>query len=573
MRRKQTYDIYGRTEPSTLYLAAPGKRIICAVNGIDTSSATLTLNTNNTYTITFSVNKYINENEKSNAYDNIEEAMELYCDGIWFKIVDPPSITTDGMKEVKTVTAESYEVILSQYALMDFEVNTGNEASYEMQYKRNYDLNDTENNPTKDPTYSSSEFFQVKFYNPEIPELSLLDLILEHSGAKDLGWHVEYVDDITPDDSELDKSKWTYLPDYVTNYTVDNKSVYTFLTQEVSSACKCIFEFDTETLGIYVYRPASLGKDTNIILSFRNVQNSVDISRDDSLITQFYVSGLDDYNIDAVNLGNSLITDISYFMKEPFMDQDLINKYSAYSEYREKFRTEYKNLAKYRAILVNKMTELQNRVPTDSVSTDWFSCSMDDLQSAYTANVAIIAGLEAMYVDEVGNFDIAKLKSSQDDWNLYESIKNYTIPEISAAIQYKIANGAATTEESQFIPTGTGNLLKNPNPVVMNTDWYIVGKNAICESKKYVTDEVMNIYGITQMVNITNPTEASEFGGILQKQVSVVPNKQYTLSCYIRRNSGNMSSDGRFRLEWGEIEKDRIYKQIEDVHLHIFDRF
>ena len=84
------------------------------------------------------------------------------------------------------------------------------------------------------------------------------------------------------------------------------------MTQEASQAYKCIFEFDTVNLLINVYRPASLGKDTNVVLGFRNIQDDVTISRDNSLVTQFYVEGLDEYYIDPANYGTNVIEDLTY---------------------------------------------------------------------------------------------------------------------------------------------------------------------------------------------------------------------------------------------------------------------
>ena len=98
------YDIYGRTEPSIIYLAKPGKRLYCALGGIDTSTASLSLKTNNTAELTFTVDKYIN-NTVTDGYEELDELMELYCDGIWFKIVDPPTINNDGLRETKEITA------------------------------------------------------------------------------------------------------------------------------------------------------------------------------------------------------------------------------------------------------------------------------------------------------------------------------------------------------------------------------------------------------------------------------------------------------------------------------------
>lgn len=125
------------------------------------------------------------------------------------------------------------------------------------------------------------------------------------------------MDNITPDDDGK------LLPNNICNFEVDDQNVYAFLTQEAAQAYKCVFEFDTVNMTINVYRPDSLGKDTNVVLGFRNIQNSITISRDENLVTQFYVEGLDDYNIDAVNFGDSVITDLSYFVCEPYMDTSL----------------------------------------------------------------------------------------------------------------------------------------------------------------------------------------------------------------------------------------------------------
>ena len=580
MKIQHSYDIYGRTEPSIIYLAAPGKRILSAINGIDSSSVNLTLNTNNTAELTFSVNKYIDGNVLSNAYDSIEEMMELYCDGIWFKITDPPSISNDGMKEKKDVTAQSYEITLSQYSLNEFKANTGDKSSYEVIYKdthREYLLNKiketfVENYKKSNPNATESEiqaalsnydaddeldnntFFQVKFCytqdqidkDPTLADLSLLHLILKHSKADKLGWHIEYVDNVTPDNEDEEEKQ--YLPDYISNFNVTNKTVYSFLTQEVASTCRCLFEFDTENLGIYVYRPETLGHDTNIFLSFRNIQNNISISRDDSLITQFYVDGLDKYNIDAANLGKSLITDLSYFMKEPYMPKSLIEKYSAYLDNREKWRLQYKLYSKYQAILNDKLTELTNRVPVDTTGTDYFSLSMKDLQSAYTSNTAILAGLERTYVDNENNFNITELKKHKSDWNLYESIKNYTIPSITAAMQYKKDNGN-DYEEGDFIPSGTGNILINPNPVVLGNDWQILGKINIADIKLtqiqdlYSTNENKYIYGITRGVKL--PSKNYEVG-ISQCKVNVTKGNTYILSCYARLLKNNDDSSGLY---------------------------
>lgn len=50
----------------------------------------------------------------------------------WFKINEDPEIDNDGSVEYKTVRAESLEIELQQYDLVDFKINTGAEDSKEM---------------------------------------------------------------------------------------------------------------------------------------------------------------------------------------------------------------------------------------------------------------------------------------------------------------------------------------------------------------------------------------------------------------------------------------------------------
>lgn len=509
MKINHKYDIYGRTEPSIIYLAKPGKRLYCALGGIDTSTASLSLKTNNTAELTFTVDKYIN-NTVTDGYEELDELMELYCDGIWFKIVDPPTIDNDGLRETKEITAESYEIMLTQYKLKNFKINMGEEDSYEMMYQATHDTN---------------KFYQIKFYDSENEDLSFLHLVLKHADVP--GWHIGYVDNITPDDDGK------LLPNNICNFEVDDQNVYAFLTQEAAQAYKCVFEFDTVNMTINVYRPDSLGKDTNVVLGFRNIQNSITISRDENLVTQFYVEGLDDYNIDAVNFGDSVITDLSYFVCEPYMDTSLQEKYNAWQSYRESRREEFINLSKEYNKNLEVLTELMNRVPIDTAQTNWFGKKVEDLKDAYNANMAIIKGLEALYVDDEKNFDLEALKKSHD-WPLYESIMNYTLPSIVAALQ---------AQDETVEGFGKGNIISCVNPIVLGQDWYMV--NPGTSSFQTVQIDDAPAYGITRGVKVTGTN-----GGIYQHNISIEPSQRYTLSCFVK-------GSGTFYLGYNNTGEDR----------------
>ena len=509
MKINHKYDFYGRTEPSIIYLAKPGKRLYCALGGIDTSTVSLSLKTNNTAELTFTVDKYIN-NTVTDGYEELDELMELYCDGIWFKIVDPPTINNDGLRETKEITAESYEIMLTQYKLKNFKINMGEEDSYEMMYQATHDTN---------------KFYQIKFYDSENEDLSFLHLVLKHADVP--GWHIGYVDNITPDDDGK------LLPNNICNFEVDDQNVYAFLTQEAAQAYKCVFEFDTVNMTINVYRPDSLGKDTNVVLGFRNIQNSITISRDENLVTQFYVEGLDDYNIDAVNFGDSVITDLSYFIREPYMDTSLQEKYNAWQSYRESRREEFINLSKEYNKNLEVLTELMNRVPIDTAQTNWFGKKVEDLKDAYNANMAIIKGLEALYVDDEKNFDLEALKKSHD-WPLYESIMNYTLPSIVAALQ---------AQDETVEGFGKGNIISCVNPIVLGQDWYMV--NPGTSSFQTIQIDDAPAYGITRGVKVTGTN-----GGIYQHNISIEPSQRYTLSCFVK-------GSGTFYLGYNNTGEDR----------------
>lgn len=509
MRMIHNYDIYGNTESAIIYLAKPGKRFFCALGGIDTSTVSVMLRTNNTAELTFTVDKYV-DGVESQGYEELDEMMELYCDGIWYKIMDPPTETNDGTQYTKDITAESYEISLTQYKLKNFKINMGEEDSYEMMYQKNHDIN---------------KFYKIKFYNPENEDLSFLHIVLKHADVP--GWKIGYVDNITPDDDKV------LLPNEICNFDVDDQNVYAFFTQTAAPAYKCVFEFDTENLLINVYKPDSLGKDTNVVLGFRNIQDSVTISRDDSLVTQFYVDGLDDYNIDLANFGNSVITDCSHFCREPYMNIVLQEKYTAWQKYIESRRDEYCNLSREYNKNLDILAELMNRVPIDTAQTNWFGQKVEDLKDAYDSNMAIIKGFESIHVDEEGNFDLEDLKNSSD-WPMYESIMNYTLPSIVAALQ---------AQDETIEGFGKGNIISCVNPVVLGQDWYMVGSGTSSFQTVQINDAPA--YGITRGVKITGTD-----GGIYQHNISIEPSQRYTLSCFVK-------GSGTFYLGYNNTGEDR----------------
>ncbi len=102
------------------------------MNGVDESTCSLTRRLNDTDELSFTVNRIV-DGEVSSFYDKIERHYEIYVptEG-WFKIVEEPELYNDGNIETKSVIAESYEIELQQYDLIDFQINTGEVDSREI---------------------------------------------------------------------------------------------------------------------------------------------------------------------------------------------------------------------------------------------------------------------------------------------------------------------------------------------------------------------------------------------------------------------------------------------------------
>lgn len=493
-------------EPEVIYLAKPGRKLLYALNGVDPNSVTLTRNLNNTDELEFEVNRYYFRDE-SNGYGDIDINMLLFVEDTWFKINKPPVIEIDNEREYKRVTAESQEVELMQYSLVGFRVNTGDIDSYEMQYKTDMD----------NTTGISDTFYTVKFYDEENPKLSLLDLILKHGNIT--GWTVGYIDDKTLSESSSSTGERFFLKDESSRFDVDTQDVYSFLTRDVAKAFSCIFIFDTVNKTINAYREGTLGKNTNIILGFQNLQNSLTLETDREFYTVFNVAGDEDMDIGYANIGTSKITDISYFLnkKKNFLSEDLIDKYNAWSDYRESRRDKYKTLSIRYQELLDIKSDLEDRVPSDAVNNNWRSFEQDELIEALENYQMIIKGLEAKYVDEDNNFDFEALKKSVD-YDLYIQITQYIIPEIIAVMQSKDIN---------TVVYGFGNLFTNVNPVI-TYNWDSANELATID----VTED-SPCDGAIRAIKINGS------GKVTQSLTGLAAAYKYVLSAYVKCTSGN----------------------------------
>lgn len=423
------YDKYDRPEQPKVYICTPNNQPICALNGIDEDTFDLSLNLNNTYELSFDVNRFITIDDKeieSNGYSFLCTLMRIYVENIGYFIMKNPSQHGTGSREFKSVNAQSAEIEMQQHDIKLLKINKGTTDSYEMLVEGNVDkIGDVE---------FAKE--QIKFCNRENTELSFLHILLKVTNTSK--WTIGYIDDIPKtyryyENGEL-KERQTKLSDEIGTFDVDSMDLYSFLTQEAAKFFSCIFVFDCMNFTINAYRPENLGKDTNITIGFRNLQQSNEITVDDNnFFTRVYVQGENELGINYVNFGDNYIENINHFLNKKYLNSELITKYKLWVDDVEFYRTTYiDNTKKYneqQAII----SELKNRVPLDDCSTDWSTFPDDKLLEAQANYQAQLKGYESFYVDDDGNFDEEALKKSPDA-DTYYQIRDVILPSIQIEI-------------------------------------------------------------------------------------------------------------------------------------------
>ena len=558
---ESTYDVFDNMEPSVIYLAKPGQRLINGIQGIEEETCRLTKNFNNTSLLEFTIDRDIN-GEINPIYELVQQHYELYVTHHgWFKINEEPVIETDGNIETKQVRAESLEIELQQYDIVDFEVNTATQSSKEMlatdntftkndylmwhdrvvfyrdtskmaelaqkfheynwnedydlrlslydypdilkcwRVDFNYDTLDSDIQDTVDAYYDMGDRIKAsslarqigKIHKGDInkkdaamtlasvyPELlrhvhidvyhyrmkddetsgtytvqEILDLEVKRMDElslltmllKEHGWKVGYVDTQLRTD---DNGKSYTLAEETGQFQIDTQDIYSFITQDLASYFQCIFFFDTDTYTVNVYRIESIGLDTNIYLSFHNIQNSVSRTSDQQIYTVFNVLGGENLHIDEANFGESWIEDISYFLNTNHFSQEFIDKYNTWLQHREENRNDYMQLSLNRRNANDFAKEIFSRVPLAGADTHQYSTmSNDELVEEYNNYYAIVTGYRDKYVDSAGEYigDEAFAENYPRDYSDYDMVLNEILPNIETALYNRDVSSAQDTRQ------------------------------------------------------------------------------------------------------------------------------
>lgn len=437
------FNRYNEPIQGHVYLGTPNGKILCAINGIEESTFQLTPKFNNTFELTFDLNeniliqdgKGLSKLVHSNVYDLVGWLMRVYVENVGWFIMEHPKITDDGTKQTKTITCQSAEIEMQQHDLKNFKINQGTTDSYEMLADNNVEKID-------DVEFAKE---QIKFHDPKNPQLSLIDLALKASGMK--GWSVGEIDSTPKTYRTYKDGKYvettTLLSNEIGAFDIESQDLYSFFTQDMAKYFQCVFVFDFLHMKISAYHPENYGKSTNVNINFRNLQQSQEISVDDSnMYTRYYVQGADDLGITYVNFGSNYIENIDYYLNEKYFSPLLIIKYKLWKEDYEEARILYIEATRQYNEQMKVVTELYDRVPLDDCSTDWSTFTDDELKEAQANYQAQLKGYEQFYVDDDGNFDETALKNSSDA-NDYYQIKDVILP----SIQIEMDNRQLPTDD------------------------------------------------------------------------------------------------------------------------------
>lgn len=402
------YNNWDEIETTQINLLGIDEVPICPLISIDKDTVKFEHNLQDYDNLEFEIKKYVNDDNGEavivQGYDNIHLLNKIVLPKLGkFIVSSEPEISySDGM-EKKVVSCKSLEYELSFKDIKEFKINTGETSSYERLYPENIDA------------FGHTINF-IQFYNPDDSRYSLLDIICNQLGGN---WKVGHVD-------KLLQTKKYY-------FDVENQDIYSFLMQDVSSAFKCIFQFNTINRTINAYLGENLGEDTGVIIGYRNLLSSTDITQaTDEIYTKFTVVGSDDLDIAQVNFGESQIEDLSYFMNEKFLSKDLIKKYNNWIKVREEKRTEYVNKIKEFISNQESRDNIINLVPLDSLEYDWNTFSKDELDREQAYFEDLVKAIEKEFTDDSDNLDMNALKNSIY-WLDYQSYTEWIIPNIKIA--------------------------------------------------------------------------------------------------------------------------------------------
>jgi len=285
----QGFDYFNRYQIPTFTLCNPDKTQLYILGDIYDRKLTLKYNAISELSFT----------AKSGTayYDLLNYRRLIHIEEFGYFMITGIENESDGIQDIKKITAQSIDVELYYRKLSNFK-----------------------------GTY--------KFYDYFNPSTTLIGTLLAYLP----NWSVGVIDG-------------SLIPLYRTFNETDT-TIYAFLINKVEQAYKCVFVFDYENYTISAYSPSTATKNTDIILSHKNLIEDIKIKTStDQLVTALNVFGKGDLDIRTVNpLGTATLYDFTFYKNAEWMSGSLISKITAWEQLVDTYQPTY----------ATKLTELKN---------------------------------------------------------------------------------------------------------------------------------------------------------------------------------------------------------------------
>lgn len=306
---KFTFDGDGRYEYPVIELANPDFEQLYIMEQV--KDLVITPRFNSVSEMEFTIYKKYNDIDLV-YYDLVCKNRLVHAEGFGWWIIDTVTETNDGGVPYKQIHCYSYE--------------------YSINYKGINLLNGT-----------------YKFYDLDKPEDTLLYKLMSVLPT----WKIGNVD--------MD------LMNLYRTFDIPDVTLYGFLMDEVSTTYEAIFEFDTENLIINVYSPKNIAKNTDIVLTFDNLNKNITV---EELTTDIYtvlrVNGADNLSINIVNpLGDNKLYSFDYYNNPSWIkDENLRNKIKQWEsdveDQREPYAQKLQELSSQNRDLIKLKAELKD---------------------------------------------------------------------------------------------------------------------------------------------------------------------------------------------------------------------
>lgn len=273
---------------------------------------------------------------KSAVYDKLDLYRKVKLSGFGtFEIVECNEVA-DGVSWVKNITAKSAENEFTRKKVT-IEINQGTETSLD----------------------------GVKLFDDNDTEHSLMHIVMK----KLPHWGYGHID---PTVRTRERS-----------FDVEDRDIYSFLQEDVAKAFGIFFTFDTDRELINIYAAEDIGEDTDVYITAENLAETIDATANiDDIVTKVRVQGDNsDVTVREYNLGQEYIVDISYFLDNKYMPQELIDKYKKWQELFESKRSTYERLLTDYNAAQEEWLNIYNRQPDSTDSKNWSEYGMAGLLS------------------------------------------------------------------------------------------------------------------------------------------------------------------------------------------------